>query len=218
MESYKQLQKLVEKRIARALRAYEDPKFLDEGLEGIFTLLDAIMGKVRRGVRPADITAQMVQSNLGKGFHIATMFDYMLVTEEALRLSWDNEKFPQGQHIACWEHVIPWRYNLSRIEDYLLHAEHIEEKVILTMLVEGSVKCFVGGREDENLRRAGLNSAMPDGEFTSYVFSRYESVGIEPKILEYHDFRQGNMKTALNKLKKNTCATTFAQYVNELTT
>ena len=215
--NYNQLQQLVDKRVERALEALLDYKFLDDGLEDIFTLLDAIMGKVKRGVRPADITAKLTQSKTGKGFHIATMFNCFLMTEEAIRLSWENEQYPQGQHVACWEHIIPWRYTLTRIENYLLQVDVADERVILKMLVEGSVKCFVSGEEDQRLRDAKLNSNMPEGEFISFVFSRYEAVGIEPVVLAHHDFSEGNMKTLLNKMRKFTEATTKAQYIKELT-
>lgn len=214
---YNQLQQLVDKRLDRAYEALNDYKFLDEGLEDIFTLLDAVMGKVKRGVRPADITAKLTQSKTGKGFHIATMFDHILMTEEAISISWDNEKYPNGQKVACWEHVIPWRFTLARIENYLLETKKAEEKVVLKILVEGSVKCFVSGDEDRRLVDAKLNSTMPKGEFVSQVFSRYESVGIEPVVLSYHSFSEGNMKTLLNKLRKFTKATTNTQYVKELT-
>ena len=215
--NYNQLQQLVDKRVERAFKALDSYKFLDEGLEDIFTLFDAIMGKVKRGVRPADIAAKLVQSKTGKGFHIATMFDHILMTEEAIRMSWKNVQYPQGQHIACWEHIIPWRYTLTRIENYLLEADAVDEKIVLKILVEGSVKCFVSGNEDQRLRDAKLNSTMPEGEFVSWVFARYESVGIEPVVLAHHDFSEGNMKTLLNKLRKFTEATTEAQYIKEIT-
>jgi len=215
--NYSQLQQLVDRRVEQAFKALDNYKHLDEGLEDIFTLFDAIMGKVKRGVRPADIAARLGQSKTGKGFHIATMFDHILMTKEAIRLSWENVQYPQGQHVACWEHVIPWKYTLTRIENYLLESDKVDEKVVLKILVEGSVKCFVSGNEDQYLRDAKLNSTMPKGEFVSWVFARYESVGIEPVILAHHAFNEGNMKTLLNKLRKFTEAATEAQYIEEIT-
>ena len=75
----------------------------------------------------------------------------------------------------------------------------------------------VSGEEDARLRSSKLNAAMPEGEFLSTIFSRYEATEIHPIAISFHDYEAMNMKTILNKLRKTTKASSFAEFVSEIT-
>lgn len=214
--NYLKLEADVKFRTEKALKALTSSVHMDEGLEGIFSLIDVILGKMRRGESASDISRSLAQSKYGKGFHLATMYDTIFMTEEVLKISWDNRKFPEGQHVSCWEHVIPWKVTLKRIEDLILNGGSNVERGLVKILVEGSVKCFVSGDEDSRLRSSGLNSAMPVGEFLSAIFSRYEVTDIHPIAISFHDYDAMNMKTILNKLRKTTKAHSFNDFVSEI--
>jgi hypothetical protein len=65
MASYLELDSKVSLRLAKALKALESPSYMDDGLEGIFSLIDVILGKLKRGERASIIVKSLSQSKYG---------------------------------------------------------------------------------------------------------------------------------------------------------
>lgn len=213
------IENIIEDRVIQAIDVWNNNTPSDSGLEKIFDLVEIVLGRVKRNNKPADIYKALSQSGAGKGFHISTMFNHFLMTEEVIRMSWENESFPKDSDqkngkISCWEHVIPWKQTITRVVEYIEEngKEKIEAEHLIRIFVEGSVKCFVSGKEDRRLEENKLGSSMCGKD----VFCRYKKTNIFPIIIKFHDFNCINMKSLLDKLKKKSVSKTYEEYLNEI--
>lgn len=211
--TYSHLTKLLQERKEQLKRGLTDYQLLDDGLQWVLAFTDAIGGSFKRGRSPNQIRRDFSQSRKGKGFHTMSAFGIWFATEDVLTHAYNGD-LPIGQKEGCWEHIQPWSYTLQRIEKEL-ETNGFDELAIASIVIDGTVKCFVSKAENEKLENAGLNDKLPEGWVS--VFDRYDATDIRPLPLKEHDFDKTNLKSIILKAAKNTVATTVEAFIKQVT-
>ncbi len=211
--TYSHLTKLLQERKEQLKRGLTDYQLLDDGLQWVLALTDAIGGSFHRGRSPNQIRRDFAQSHKGKGFHTMSAFGIWFATEEVLAQAFNNE-LPKGQNEGRWEHIQPWSYTLRRIEKEL-ETNDFDEFTIASIIVDGTVKCFISKAEDQKLNDSGLKENLPEGWVS--IFDRYDATDIRPLPLKDHDFDRTDLKGIILKAAKKTAATTVETFIKQVT-
>lgn len=80
-----------------------------------------------------------------------------------------------GRWEICFEHAIPYRYELEA----LLALAEVTPETVRPVLDKFDVHAIITKAEHDQLSAAGLNSKMPDGWDGADALARYNAVGIE---------------------------------------
>jgi hypothetical protein len=105
----------------------------------------------------------------------STYFRYALGEMERNILYSSKSLIENPDQDVIYEHSIPF----NMIRDKLINLDKITLESVSGILEEFHVVAQISLKDDKKLKKAGLNSKMPDDWDGKNRFARYEAVGIE---------------------------------------
>ena len=116
----------------------------------------------------------------------STYFRYALGEMERNILYSSKSLIENPDQDVIYEHSIPF----NMIRDKLINLSEITLESVSGILEEFHVVAQISLKDDKKLKKAGLNSKMPDDWDGENKFARYESVGIE--IVDLNNRKNSN--------------------------